>query len=154
MSDDVEDVPDQSEELDQLQSDDTLIDRGVDDVLDEGYVPPDHWSAAEGYGNTAAEQERGETLDQRLRQEEPDNWNLEEEATSDEGRESFEDAADEVGDSRAGRLVAPDETDGEDVEPELLADEVGIDGGAASAEEAAVHVIDSGDEAQDDGVAD
>ena len=31
---------------------------------------------------------------------------------------------------------------GEDVEADLVADDVGIDGGAASAEEAAVHVID------------
>ena len=33
---------------------------------------------------------------------------------------------------------------GEDVDAELSASDVGIDGGAASAEEAAVHVIDQG----------
>jgi hypothetical protein len=49
---------------------------------------------------------------------------------------------DEVGDDRAGRLVAPDDGVGEDDEEELFGREVGIDGGAASAEEAAVHVID------------
>ena len=47
----------------------------------------------------------------------------------------------EVGRARAGRLVAPDQGFGEDMDAELVADDVGIDGGAASAEEAAVHVI-------------
>ena len=32
----------QSENLDQLQPDDTLLDRGVDDVLDEGYSPAEN----------------------------------------------------------------------------------------------------------------
>jgi len=43
---------------------------------------------------------------------------------------------------RAGRLVAPDQGFGEDAEAELVAEDVGISGGAASAEEAAVHIID------------
>jgi hypothetical protein len=47
-----------------------------------------------------------------------------------------------VGDRRAGRLVAPDEGVDVDDESDLLASDVGIDGSAASAEEAAVHVID------------
>jgi hypothetical protein len=38
--------------------------------------------------------------------------------------------------------VAPDAGFGEDVESELLGSDVGIDGGAASAEEAAIHVIE------------
>ena len=41
-----------------------------------------------------------------------------------------------------GRLVAPDQGFGEDVDADRVADDVGIDGGAASAEEAAVHVIE------------
>jgi len=56
---------------------------------------------------------------------------------------------DEVGDRRAGRLVASDEGFGVDAEADLLGSEVGVDGGAASAEEAAVHVIDD-DEVEDD----
>ena len=43
---------------------------------------------------------------------------------------------------RAGRLVAPDQGFGEDAEAELVAEDVGISGGAASAEEVAVHIID------------
>ena len=51
----------------------------------------------------------------------------------------------EVGRLRAGRLVAPDRGYGEDTEAELVAEDVGISGGAASAEEAAIHIIDNGD---------
>jgi hypothetical protein len=47
----------------------------------------------------------------------------------------------EVGDERAGRLVDPDEGLGADLEKDLLGTDVGIDEGAASAEEAAVHII-------------
>lgn len=56
-------IPDESEQLDQLQPEDSLIDRGVDDVLDEGYVAPDNWSPAQGFGNTAAEMAQGETIE-------------------------------------------------------------------------------------------
>ena len=48
----------------------------------------------------------------------------------------------EVGGERAGRLVDPDEGAHEDVDKDLIGSDVGIDAGAASAEEAAVHVID------------
>ena len=48
----------------------------------------------------------------------------------------------EVGRVRAGRLVAPDWGFGEDTEAELVAEDAGISGGAASAEEAAVHIIE------------
>ena len=46
-----------------------------------------------------------------------------------------------MGAERAGRLVDPDEGYGEDTEKDLVGTDVGIDGAAASAEEAAVHVI-------------
>lgn len=44
--------------------------------------------------------------------------------------------------ARSGRLVAPDEGAHEDEEEALVAMDVGIDGAAASAEEAAVHIVD------------
>lgn len=122
-----------SEQLDQLQPEDTLIDRGLDDVLDEGYSPPEKWSAAERYGNTAEEQLEGETLEQRLAQEEPEQTEEYDEEFIDDG---------EVGDARAGRLVDPNEGIGEDVDAELVGQDVGIDGAGASAEEAAVHIVD------------
>jgi Family of unknown function (DUF5709) len=113
---------------DQLSQEDTLIDRGVDDLLDEGYSPPDKW----------VEPRDNETLDELLSEEEPDPaMQLDDDES---GSDFIED--DEVGNRRAGRLVAPDEGFGEDAESDMLANDVGIDGSAASAEEAAVHVID------------
>jgi hypothetical protein len=48
----------------------------------------------------------------------------------------------ESGDERAGRLVEPDEGVRTDTDGELTADDVGVDGAGAGAEEAAVHVVD------------
>lgn len=45
-----------------------------------------------------------------------------------------------------GSSGGPDAGFGEDDESELVAEDVGIDGGAASAEEAAMHVIDDEDD--------
>jgi Family of unknown function (DUF5709) len=122
---------------DQPQGDgDSLVDaRGLDEPLDEGYSPPEKWSAAEGYGNTPLEEELGETLDQRLAQEIPEPDPYEQAATE------TENVGGEVGDQRTGRLVAEDEGVGLDTEKDLVADDVGIDGAAASAEEAAMHTI-------------
>ena len=120
----------------QLQPEDTLVDRGLDDALDEGYSPPEKWSAAEGYGNTPYEEEVGETLEQRLAQEEPEPDPYREAESAVEG------VPGEVGDARAGRLVAEDEGAHEDTEADLVAEDVGINGGAASAEEAAVHLME------------
>jgi hypothetical protein len=124
---------DKEEELSQGQPYDTLDDRGVEDVLDEGIVPPQKWSPGQGFGNTAEEQREGETLDQRLAQEEPE---------PDPYAEVVEDVNDgQVGDQRSGRLVAPDEGAHEDTEKDVVATDVGIDGAGATAEEAAMHII-------------
>ena len=104
-----------------------------DETLDSGYSPPESYRG-EGFGTTADEALQGETLDERLRQEEPD---------TDPYAEVGEDLDDgEVGTQRAGRLVDPDEGFGEDTEKDLVGEDVGIDGAAASAEEAAVHVVE------------
>ena len=123
---------------DQKQPDDTLVDRGVDDALDEGYSPPEKWSGGEGYGNTPYEEEVGETLEQRIAQEEPEPDPYEQAANE------TEDVGGEVGTERAGRLVDEDEGLGPDIEKDMVADDVGIHGAGASAEEAAVHVVDEG----------
>ncbi|MDZ5621463.1 DUF5709 domain-containing protein [Nocardioides bizhenqiangii] len=126
---------------DQLQPQDTLADPDVDDALDRGYSPPEKYSAAQGFGNTPAEEAQGETLEMRIAQEEPEpDPYLEAEERSD-ALAGDEDDDHEVGDDRAGRLVAPDEGAHEDTEAGLVGTDVGIDGAAASAEEAAVHVI-------------
>jgi hypothetical protein len=112
-----------------------LPDEDVADELDRGYSPPERYSAGQGYGNTPWEEEHRENIDQRIGQEEPDD---------DPYAEVDDDFLDdgEVGDRRAGRLVDPDEGLGEDVEKDLVGDDVGIDGAGASAEEAAVHIVE------------
>jgi hypothetical protein len=124
------------EDQPQSTGDSLVDDRGLPEPLDEGYSPPEKWSVAEGYGNTPLEEELGETLDQRIAQEEPEPDPYEVAANE------TEDVSGEVGSERAGRLVEPDEGVHVDNEGDLLAADVGIDGAAASAEEAAVHVID------------
>lgn len=138
------------DEDDQLQQADTLMDRGVDDVLDEGYSPPDH--APHGMGrdsSTDYERDGSETLDQLLSEEEPDPAMGLDDSRDEAGRGRADAAErdsefprdDEVGGGRSGRLLAPDEGVNPDEDSELFATDVGIDAGAASAEEAAVHVI-------------
>ena len=121
---------------DQLQPEDSLLDRGVDDALDEGYSPPEKWSGAERYGNTPWEEEHGESLDQRIAQEEPEpdpylTAELEDEHVGGE-----------VGNARAGRLVADEDGTDADFHQDMDAHDVGIDGAGASAEEAAMHTIE------------
>ena len=113
-------------DTDQLSSDDTLIDRGVEDLLDEGYSPPDR-ERSNRFGETAWEEARGESLDQRLAEEEPEIW------------EEPERGARQP--DRAGRLVEDDDAlDGHRPNDTFAAD-VGLAGGAASAEEAAMHIV-------------
>jgi hypothetical protein len=128
MSEYPNEIPDESEQLDQLEPQRSLVDRGVDDVLDEGYSPPERYSQLIREGEH-------ETLDERLEEEipEPDPYAV------DDQDEVLDDG--EVGDERAGRLVDPNEGIGPDVESDLVGNDVGIDGGAASAEEAAVHIV-------------
>ncbi|MGW7819530.1 DUF5709 domain-containing protein [Streptomyces puniciscabiei] len=124
-----------------LDVEDTLDFDGVADPLDRGWSPPERPWAVEHIGVTAAERQAGETLDQRLAEEQPD---LLAPAGDDIGdRDSDGELLDnEVGNLRSGRLVAPDEGAHEDEEAALVATDVGIDGAAASAEEAAMHIVD------------
>ena len=125
---------------DQLQPGDTLDDRGVDDILDEGISPPERPRGVTAKGVTDREQLEGETIDERVAQEEPEVWaGVEEERDADilDGP-----VGGEVGDKRTGRLLAPDEGADEDVDAGLFAEDEGIDGAGASAEEAAMHTIE------------
>ncbi|MEU9126997.1 DUF5709 domain-containing protein [Kitasatospora sp. NPDC048540] len=122
-----------------LDTEDTLSQREAD-PYDEGWTPPERPLAVERRGTTVEEQRRGETLDQRLAQENPDDGpqSLDRDGdgigdTSDTDGEPWDR---EVGVVRAGRLAATDAPG-----PNTFAADVGIDGAAASAEEAAVHVI-------------
>ena len=116
-------------DTDQLEAEDTLIDRGVDSVLDEGYSPPEHPP-----GNrleTHLDQALGESMADKLVQEEPEVWD-----TAD-GPDAGAREPD-----RAGRLTA-DVPDAAGLPTaDTMAVDVGFAGGAATAEEAAMHVID------------
>jgi len=116
-------------------------------------IPPQHWTSAIRYGTTGAEQEDGESLDQLLAEEEPDD-NVDEDADNPADTIADPDAADEDldglllddgPDPRAGRLVAEDEDSDLDADGDLVAHDAGIDGGASTAEEAAMHVVESDD---------
>lgn len=126
----------------QLQPGDTLDQEDVDDPLDRGFSPPEKWSAAQRHGNTPWEAEHGEPLDDRLAQEIPEPDPYLEAERADEAETENEH---EAGDRRSGRLVAPDEGVHEDVEKDLVGSDVGIDGAASSAEEAAMHEISEDD---------
>lgn len=109
---------------DQLQPSDTLDNEDLVDVLDEGFSPPER----EPRDLTRPARNLDEWL--AMEEPEPDPY------AADPG----------VAEQRAGRLVAPDEGSGEDTESEAFARDIGIDGAGASAEEAAMHVIDEDDD--------
>ncbi|MFD0304419.1 DUF5709 domain-containing protein [Streptomyces sp. NPDC127119] len=143
MGDDVY-QPDGSEVQDDagvLDASDTLDYRAGTEALDEGYSPPERPWAVEHTGVTAAEAQRGETLDERLAEEVPDIGVPEGDDLGDSEDTDGELVDDEVGDVRAGRLLAPDEGTHEVTESDLFASDRGLDGAGASAEEAAMHVI-------------
>jgi len=138
---------------DQPGAEDCLDDRGLVDPLDEGYSPPEKPRGVTAFGTTFEEARRGESLDQRMAQEEPDpNFAFDDPLAKPSDDRDDPDAVDdwddgfvgddEVGDQRAGRLVDPDEGVREDSEKDLVGRDVGIDGAAASAEEAAMHIVD------------
>lgn len=123
----------------QLDSAETLTEPRVD-VLDEGWSPVEQPRGVDAWGVTPEEERTGQPLAGRLRRESPD------ETTDDDG-DGLGDARgtdgelydDEVGVARSGRLVlAEGDEDG-------FAEDIGIDGAGASAEEAAVHLVEDPD---------
>ena len=134
------------EDYEVADASDTLEGNPGDDPLDRGVIPPERWSAGI---KTAGEQE---SLDQLLAEEEPDtpvdvDDDLPEDSDDDAEADEYLDGLllDDGPDPRAGRLVAEDEGAHADDEADLVARDVGIDGGAASAEEAAMHVVEDDD---------
>ena len=109
----------------QLDTADTLAGPAGDvDALDAGYSPPDRPYALDDDELTVAGQAETETLDERL------------------AREAPEQPVVDV--DRAGRLADPEQQGALERSDAIEGTDVGIDGGAASAEEAAVHVVDPG----------
>jgi tRNA pseudouridine38-40 synthase len=116
---------------------------------DTGGSPMERERHVGRYGLSADEAHLREPLDERLAQEEPDapagsggaigaGGSAELLADADDDGELLDD---QVGGVRSGRLVEPDQGGGPDTEGRSVASDVGIAGGAASAEEAAVHVV-------------
>jgi len=136
-----------------------LGETGEDDVINRSWVAPDRPMFSGHHGETAAEQAEGSSLEERLAAELPDvdgarpgeevlpaeqplDDALGEDVAAEDLVVTDDPEGNEVGDFRAGRLVEPDEGAHEDVDKDMFATDVGIDGGAASAEEAAMHVIE------------
>src|SRR5919202_1278599 len=149
-----------------IDPEDQLSEDSMDQVLEQGYSPPERPLGLDKFGTTLAEERQGETLDQRLAEEEPDpamqvdlvegeppvrageGGDVPDDVdygSADVPDNVFEDGVvddGEVGDARAGRLVEPDAGGTGDTDKDLVGYAVGVDGAAASAEEAAVHVVD------------
>jgi hypothetical protein len=116
---------------------------GID--LDEGYSPPESPQELQAWGLTTSEARAHESLARRLARELPDatdRWDGD--GIGDSADSDGELIDDQVGDTRAGRLVAFG-IDPTDPSADYRAHDVGIDGGAASAEEAAMHIVSDED---------
>jgi hypothetical protein len=131
----------EQEDASPLDLQDAVDERSYDDMLDEGYSPPEKPLGVTKTGTTAEEQHEGETLDERLEQEVPDVEPPPGDGVGDLPGGEGEPIDPESGESRAGRLVAPDEGAHTDTTKEVIATDEGIDGGAAGAEEAAMHIV-------------
>ena len=151
---------------DQLQAEDTLIDRGVDDILDEGFSLPERPRRSYSHGTTASEQRGHETIEERILQEEPDPFTAYGAPDDESGLVGArtaklggddpdsiyadEDFVGQAGRQRSGRIVASSEDGNPAFENDVFGGDVGIDGGGASGEEAAMHIIAADDEDLDD----
>lgn len=126
-----------------LDAKDTLEDLdGVEDSLDNGWSPPERPWGVDEWGTTEREESAGEGLDGRLARELPDSDRAEAARVEGDGLGDPSDTDgelldDEVGTRRAGRL-----RDGGDRDRGQFAVDAGVDGAGASAEEAAVHLVD------------
>jgi hypothetical protein len=119
------DAIEDAENLDPIEN---LTGDDPDEIEQTRYVPPHREPYNLRHAPTPEEEREGESLDQRLSEEEPD-------VSADD--QDFTDA-----DPRAGRLVSPDGGAEIDTEKDEIAEDVGPAGYASSAEEAAVHIID------------
>jgi hypothetical protein len=114
--------------------------------MDALYVAPNKPFGLDDPAVTPDGQRHGETLDERLGREVPDD--VDDVANAPDP--TADDLGSEAGQERAGRLTADDTAADTAATDVLDADDAGISGGVASAEEAAVHVIDEDEPAEDD----
>ena len=121
----------------QLDAGDTLEAGGPRDPLDQGWSPPERPWGLDDWGVTAAEVAGHESLSARLARELPELPDDLGDGLGDASDTDGELLDDEVGTRRAGRL-----RDGGGAPAGMFAVDTGIDGAGASAEEAAVHLVD------------
>ena len=122
--------------FEQLDVAESLDDPDLADQLDQGVSPNEQPWGTDAWGTTPEEERTGQPLAGRLRREDRESRD---DLGDDLGDASDTDGElwdDEVGEGRSGRLVLRE--GGED----FFADDVGVDGAGASAEEAAVHLVD------------
>ena len=134
-----------------LDSLDTLTGAPGDDPLDRALATPERWSAAMKFGATAQEQQVGASLDRQLGWEDPDDSpdspdNRPDGVSWDENASDGDIASAAAADGaplRTGRLVRSYYEGAVYLtwETDAVARDIGIDGGGASAEEAALHVL-------------
>ncbi|MFF5923789.1 DUF5709 domain-containing protein [Streptomyces flavochromogenes] len=130
-----------------LDPDNALMTDPIDDMAVPGYSPPERPRGVDRHGTTHREQQEGETLDQRLAQEIPDPAEgppPEDDGIGDLPGGAGEPIDEQAGATRAGRLAPVDTAAGHD--DHAVARDVGLDDGAAPAEEAAMHVDTGVDE--------
>ena len=130
FGDSVYETGDAVEDAENLDPIENLTGDDPDEVMQTGYNPPDREPRNLKHAPTPEEEREGESLDERLEEEQPD--------------VSVSDLTGEE-EPRAGRLVAPDEGAHPDEEKDEIATDIGPAGYARSAEEAAVHITDEDD---------
>jgi Family of unknown function (DUF5709) len=128
-----------------LRSQEGLDDEETDGYRDEGYSPVERPLAVREWGVTAREAGSREDLGHRLAREVKDTGDgpQGDDGLGDSSDTDGELIDDQVGGKRAGRLSSWDSQDPGPgrTDVDYWARDVGIDGGAASAEEAAVHIV-------------
>lgn len=123
-----------------LRPQESLDDEELGDDLDAGYSPFERPLGSTAWGTTEREAASKEDLTHRLAREVSDLTIADDDGIGDSTDTDGEPIDDQVGDARAGRLVAGG-MDASESGADYWARDVGIDGGAASAEEAAVHIV-------------
>ena len=169
MDFDEESTLDQEEAFDPIDEADHTMDRQAT-LYDTSWVPPDRPPRQTNFGTALTEMREGESLDQRLGEEEPDVFEqelgeplqqldesydarlaTEADVEDPEVEQALEDAGGDTDfpapeyaeqQPRAGRLVEPDEGLESDREKDMIAYDAGSAGAGASAEEPAVHIVE------------
>jgi hypothetical protein len=150
------DPVDDTDDLDPLEG---LTGDDPDEGEETGYSPPEREPYTLRHYPTVAEAREGESLDERLAEEEPDPTSADDpsDIETDEDLDIVAEEPDinldeDQGDAepRAGRLVAPDEGVHGDQESDEIASDVGPAGYASSAEEAAVHIMNEDENIEQD----